>query len=433
MGTVVSIVVRRADPLAAAQGLDAAFGVLRAADARFSPFDPGSELSRLDRGELAPDAVSRDMREVLAIAERARAASGGAFDVRTPEGRLDTNGVVKGWAAQRAADRLVAAGVRHFCLNAGGDVVAHGEPEPGRGWRVAVRAPQDRESVLAVLDVRDGAVATSGTYERGAHVWDGRTGSRDVPLAAATVVAADLTTADVLATAVLAMGADGAQWAASHGAVAVLVVPAATPAPAGERALLVALLRQRSGRQRAHQLRGRLEELAFAGEERGVRAAELDGVGQTLHRAVRFAAPVGGREELRQQHLGAPRVVAAGVDGHLGDDQGGESHVDRGVAAAGVRPVDHHGAVRLGEHHVGGVQVQVQHRTAVRRLDRVQPPVQVGQDLGALAHGDDPGGERLEHRRAVEPLHEQVGAVRALDDRGGEAVRHDVAHDRHLA
>lgn len=225
MGTVVSVAVRRADPVAAASGLDAAFVVLREADERFSPFDPGSELSRFDRGELGRGELSPDMREVLAIADRARADSGGVFDVRSPEGRLDANGVVKGWAAQRAADQLVAAGLRDFCLNAGGDVVAHGEPEPGRPWRVAVRAPQDPEAVLAVLDVRDGAVATSGTYERGAHVWDGRTGARDVPLVAATVVAADLTTADVLATAVLAMGSDGAAWATEHGAVAVLVVP----------------------------------------------------------------------------------------------------------------------------------------------------------------------------------------------------------------
>ncbi len=53
MGTVVSIDVRRADPLAAAAALDAAFAVLRAADDRFSPFRQDSELSRLDRGELA--------------------------------------------------------------------------------------------------------------------------------------------------------------------------------------------------------------------------------------------------------------------------------------------------------------------------------------------------------------------------------------------
>lgn len=225
MGTVVSVDVRHADPDLAAAAMKAAFAVLREADERFSPFRPDSELSRLDRGELADDELSDDMREVLAIAERARADSGGVFDIRTPDGRLDTNGVVKGWAAQRAADRLAAAGLTDFCLNAGGDIVARGEPEPGHPWQIAVRHPADPMAVLATLEVRDGAVATSGTYERGAHVWDGRTGSRDLPLVAATVVAPDLTLADVLATTVLAMGEDGPAWAMAHGATAVLAVP----------------------------------------------------------------------------------------------------------------------------------------------------------------------------------------------------------------
>lgn len=230
MGTVVSVDLRCPDEVAGASALDAAFAVMRAADERFSPFRPDSELSRLDRGELVPDEASADLREVLDIAERARVDSGGVFDIWSPEGHLDTNGVVKGWAAQRAADVLAAAGMTDFCLNAGGDVVARGGPSPDVPWRVAVRDPRDSQAVIAVLDVRDGAVATSGTYERGAHVWDGRTGSRELTLLAATVVAADLVTADVLATTVLAMGAAGAQWAREHGAAAVLVVPAAGPA-----------------------------------------------------------------------------------------------------------------------------------------------------------------------------------------------------------
>ncbi|OJV81079.1 MAG: hypothetical protein BGO37_16465 [Cellulomonas sp. 73-92] len=230
MGTVVSLDVRHADPVATEAAMEHAFAVLHEADERFSPFRPDSELSRLDRGELADDELSADMREVLAIAERARTDSDGVFDVHTPDGRLDTNGVVKGWAAQRAADGLVAAGIADFFLNAGGDVVARGEPEPGQAWQVGVRHPTDPLAVLAVLTVRDGAVATSGTYERGAHVWDGRTGSRDVPLVAATVVAADLTVADVLATTVLAMGDPGPAWAIAHGAAAVLAVPVDGPA-----------------------------------------------------------------------------------------------------------------------------------------------------------------------------------------------------------
>ncbi len=127
MGIPVSVDARQVEPDLAEAALDDAFAVLRAADLRFSTYRPDSELSRLDRGELAE--LSPDMREVLAIAARARADSGGVFDVRTPEGGLDTNGVVKGWAAQRAADEMAAAGLTDFCLNAGGDVVARGEPE----------------------------------------------------------------------------------------------------------------------------------------------------------------------------------------------------------------------------------------------------------------------------------------------------------------
>lgn len=224
MGLPISVDVRDEDRGQVAPALDAAFAVLRAADERFSPYRPDSELSRLRRAELTEDRASDQMREVLAIAARARADSGGVFDVHTPDGLLDTDGVVKGWAAQRAADVLVAAGLTRFCLNAGGDVVLRGEPEPGRPWDVAVRDPRDPKAVLAVLAVRDGAVATSGTYERGQHVWDGRTGSVDLPLVAATVVAADLTVADVLATTVLAMGTDVVDWAVRHGAATVIVV-----------------------------------------------------------------------------------------------------------------------------------------------------------------------------------------------------------------
>jgi thiamine biosynthesis lipoprotein len=61
--------------------------------------------------------------------------------------------------------------------------------------------------------VRDSAVATSGTYERGAHLLDGRTGRPAGGLASLTVVAADLTTAVATATAAYAMGPDGIAWA----------------------------------------------------------------------------------------------------------------------------------------------------------------------------------------------------------------------------
>lgn len=212
------------DPRRAERAVRTAFASLHEADRRFSRFRTDSEVRRFDAGTLRPEDLSADLTALLALADRAGTASGGAFSVRRPDGTLDTDGVVKGWAAQRAADVLVAAGVGAFCLNAGGDVVTRGEPVPGRGWRVGVRDPWDARRFLAVVEQRDGAVATSGTYERGAHVWDGRTGATAAGLASATVLAADLVTADVLATSVLALGPDGVAWASAHGASAVLAV-----------------------------------------------------------------------------------------------------------------------------------------------------------------------------------------------------------------
>lgn len=216
MGIPMSIDVRDGtDREQTADAVELAFAVLRAADERFSPFRPESELCRYARGELS---ASADLTQILEIARWATEASGGAFSVRAPDGSLDTNGVVKGWAAQQAAEVLLAHGLRNFCLNAGGDVVTQGEPEPGRPWRTGVRSPGDPRQMLAVIEQRDGAVATSGTYERGTHVWDGRTGAPAHGLVAATVVADDLTVADVLATCVLALGPDGVPWAVEHGA-----------------------------------------------------------------------------------------------------------------------------------------------------------------------------------------------------------------------
>ncbi len=226
MGVPMSVDVRRApDDARTRATVRRAFAVLHTADRRFSTYRADSEVRRLDRGELAAAHASDDLREVLAIAARYTAATGGAFSVRAPDGSLDPSGVVKGWAAQRAADVLADGGLTDFCLNAGGDVVTCGEREPGLPWRVAVRSPWDPAQLLTVVEQRDGAVATSGVYERGEHVWDGRTGAPAQGLVTVTVTAADLTTADVLATCVLAMGVEGVAWAGTRGGVrAVLAV-----------------------------------------------------------------------------------------------------------------------------------------------------------------------------------------------------------------
>ncbi|HEV8555370.1 MAG TPA: FAD:protein FMN transferase [Actinophytocola sp.] len=223
MGFPVSFDIR--DPIPGA-AVDWAVEWLREVDLRFSPFRPDSEVSRFGRGEVRLDELSEDLLDVLEVGARYEARTGGAFRVWPPGRAFDPSAVVKGWAVQRAAEILEMAGARNFCLNAGGDVVVRGGPEPGKAWRIGVRHPDLADTVCAVFEVMDGAVATSATYERGAHIVDGRTGLPASELISVTVIAADLTVADTTATAAFAMGTAGITWAAAEPGCEVLAVDA---------------------------------------------------------------------------------------------------------------------------------------------------------------------------------------------------------------
>lgn len=209
MGTVVSIDVR--SELPATDAIRRAVASLHEADRVFSTFREDSAIRRLDRQELTQAQAPTDVRRVLAICEELRRETGGAFDVRA-RGRLDPSAYVKGWAAQRAADLLVAAGFRNLCVTAGGDVTARGHASPGAAWRVGIQHPLDRAAIAAVVDASDLAVATSGTYERGEHVVDPRTGRAPVGVLSVTITGPDLGRADAYSTAAFALGPDAARW-----------------------------------------------------------------------------------------------------------------------------------------------------------------------------------------------------------------------------
>jgi FAD:protein FMN transferase len=183
---------------------------LQHVDATFSTYRDDSQVARLDRGELDLDDADADVREVLAACEAYRLASGGFFDMRA-SGGLDPSGLVKGWALDRAAAILERAGARCFCVNAGGDVLVRGSSP----WRIGIQHPRLRDRLAGVVALSDGAVATSGGYERGAHVVNPRTGRPPSGTLSVTVVGPELGAADAFATAALAMGADGPRWTAS--------------------------------------------------------------------------------------------------------------------------------------------------------------------------------------------------------------------------
>ena len=208
MGMPVRVEIR--DGGAGPDAVDRVFAWLRAVDASFSTYRSESEICRLNRGELAQGDASPEVREVLERCEALREATGGAFDARAPLRQgVDPSGLVKGWAVDRAAALLEAAGARHYCIDAGGDLRLRGGP-----WRVGIRHPHRRRRLAAVLELADAAVATSGAYERGEHIVDPRTGRPPAGVESVTVVGPDLATTDAYATAAFAMGMQGPAWTA---------------------------------------------------------------------------------------------------------------------------------------------------------------------------------------------------------------------------
>ncbi|OMI41086.1 putative thiamine biosynthesis lipoprotein [Streptomyces sparsogenes DSM 40356] len=223
MGTVVSFDIRDPATPAVGRALREAVAWLHHVDEVFSPYRPASTVSRLGRGELAPERCGAEVAEVLELCEAAARATGGWF-THTPGGRLDPSGMVKGWAVERASRILYEAGAHNTCVNGGGDIQLRGEAAPGVPWRVGIAHPLRPGAVCAVVTGRDLAVATSGTAERGPHVLDPHTGEPATALASLTLTGPGLTWTDALATAAFAMGHGARAWTAAldtHEALAV--------------------------------------------------------------------------------------------------------------------------------------------------------------------------------------------------------------------
>jgi thiamine biosynthesis lipoprotein len=243
MGTAIGLDVR--DASVAPDALEQAFEYLRGVDARFSPYRPESEVSRLIRGEIGAADTSPELREVLAMSEEIRLTSEGYFDIRghRPDGRPDPTGLVKGWSLENAGRILESAGARNYCINGGGDIVARGEAAPGQAWRIGIRHPLIADALATVLAVRNGAVATSGAYERGEHIRDPFTGRAPIDLRSITIVGPSLTFADAYATAAFAMGPTGLAWVAGlpdYEGCAITTDPDADPSAFGGRVVWTA-------------------------------------------------------------------------------------------------------------------------------------------------------------------------------------------------
>ena len=216
MGTVVSIRLRRGDVPEDQlfEALAEARSVLHRADAVFSTWKAESPMNRLRRKEITLTGAPAEMGEVLSRCELARQRTEGWFDPWAAPGGVDPTGLTKGWATRRALAVLISAGVPAAIVNAGGDAALWGSRTADQPWRIGVQNPFDRGTLIAVAepgrradpDRPESAIATSGSYERGLHVYDPFTGQSVSAVASATVTGPELDLADAMATALLAGG-----------------------------------------------------------------------------------------------------------------------------------------------------------------------------------------------------------------------------------
>jgi thiamine biosynthesis lipoprotein len=213
-GTVVVIEATSSvlDEVAVSTAVDAVERFFFLVDQDFSTYKEDSQVSRIRRGELEIEGASESVQQVWALCEFSREITMGAFDPWKAEGGFDPSGLVKGWAAEVGAQMLFEAGCENVLINASGDIVLRGGKPDGGPWNIGVASPDDVEKYVKFFDVIDGSVATSGDYEKGAHIVDPHTGLIAIGARSATVIGPDGAICDALATALMVDGIDAQKW-----------------------------------------------------------------------------------------------------------------------------------------------------------------------------------------------------------------------------
>jgi thiamine biosynthesis lipoprotein len=160
-----------------------------------------------------------------------------------PGVRLNLGSIGKGYALDRSAETLLAAGLKNFLVHSSGSsVLVHGFEGPAeevsasgrcRGWAVGLRHPLRPDQRLGEIQLRDRALSTSGSRaqsfvhqgRRYGHILDPRTGQPAADVVSATALAPTAAMADALSTAFYVMGADRAiEYCGSRPEIGVLMV-----------------------------------------------------------------------------------------------------------------------------------------------------------------------------------------------------------------
>ena len=128
--------------------------------------------------------------------------------------KIGFGAIGKGYAAQKAKEKIVALGINNGVVNASGDLIAWGRDTNGEKFKVAIADPTNKDNVLMRLAVDNASVVTSGDYERYvmfndvryAHIIDPRTGYPTTGVKSVSIICANPELADALSTSVFVLG-----------------------------------------------------------------------------------------------------------------------------------------------------------------------------------------------------------------------------------
>ncbi len=263
MDTTARIIVTAPNEKTADQAIQSAVGALRDVEKVMSAYDPGSELSLVNRrGYIEPIPVSAQLFEILDLSVEISRLTDGAFDITVgpilelyrqaaktenppaPEQieaarakvgyqkimlddnlktvqlgvdgmQLDLGGIAKGYAIDQAVEAAKEAGAVGALVDVGGDIRCFGKPPKRKNkWTIALQHPRKLDQYALTLEVSDTAVTTSGDYRRfvliddrpASHIIDPKNPQSKSTLSSVTILTESAARADALATAVTVMG-----------------------------------------------------------------------------------------------------------------------------------------------------------------------------------------------------------------------------------
>jgi thiamine biosynthesis lipoprotein len=209
MGMPVTVEI--AEKKAIQHAIDRVFEYFVYIDQTFSTYKATSEISKINHELLPKEHYSQDMKTVFELAEKTKQETNGYFDIIDNQGKFDPSGLVKGWAILNAAQIIKNLGFDHFYVEAGGDIQVSGHNNQHQPWKIGIKNPfNPTEIVKTVYLKHNEGIATSGSYERGSHIYNPKNRTEQLAtILSITVIGANIYEADRFATAAFAMQQEG--------------------------------------------------------------------------------------------------------------------------------------------------------------------------------------------------------------------------------